>query len=173
MSNLFGKLLVGTLFLTLGACLLVLPQFAASPAGLEMNGLPPRAQVANEPTPAFHDQPPQDVLPPTMEPALFTETQTYNAYLVAGRIKKVLYQQPCYCHCDQSQGHGSLLDCYLSRHATECDICQREDFYAYEQTHKGQKPSQIREGIMHGEWQNLDTSKYARARLPQASTPAK
>jgi hypothetical protein len=88
-------------------------------------------------------------------------------------VKKVLYQQPCYCHCDRSQGHGSLLDCFVSRHGSGCDVCQREAFYSYEQTRKGKTPAQIREGIMQGEWQKMDIAKYQAANLPQTKPAAK
>ena len=87
-------------------------------------------------------------------------------------FRSVLYQQPCFCHCDRSQGHGSLLDCYVGSHATGCEICQQEAFYSYEQTHQGKTPAQIREGIMRGDWQAVDTVKYAKGRLP-ASAPGK
>jgi len=115
---------------------------------------------AEEPVPAFHAQVPKGELPATMSPSLFADVAVQNAYVIAARIKKTLYQQPCYCHCDQSQGHGSLLDCYVSRHASGCDICMREDFYAYEQIAKGKTGAQIRDGIKKGEWQSVDTSKY-------------
>ena len=167
-----GKLGFATLLLTPAAGLLVIPQFAASYAQ-QMQGMDHSGQMADEATPAFHTKPPADALPPTLDPAQFTEMQTANAYVVAGRIKKVLYQQPCYCHCDRSQGHGSLLDCYVSRHATGCDICQKENFYAYEQTHKGKTPAQIREGILRGDWQKVDTAEYAKNYLPPSNAPAK
>ena len=167
----FRKLCFGGFLLTAAASLLVLPQFAASPAQ-QMPAMDHAAQATDEATPAFHAKPPQDALPPTMEPSLFTDIQTFNAYVLAGRIKKVLYQQPCYCHCDRSQGHGSLLDCYVSRHATGCDVCQKEDFYAYQQTHLGKSPAQIREGIMRGDWQKVDTTKYAKSYLPTQHAPA-
>jgi Protein of unknown function with PCYCGC motif len=165
-----GKIYVAALILASAAGLLVAPQFAASPSQ-QMQGMDHSTPPSDEPTPAFHAKPPVDALPPTMEPSLFTNIQTSNAYVVAGRIKKVLYQEPCYCHCDRSQGHGSLLDCYVSGHATGCDICQREAFYSYEQTHKGKTPAQIREGIMRGDWQAVDTTKYAKNHL--GSAPAK
>jgi uncharacterized protein with PCYCGC motif len=154
------KMSVAGFLLATAVALLVLPQFAASGR-------------VDEPTPAFHAEAPKDALPPTMEASIFTDIQTFNAYVVAGRIKKVLYQQPCYCHCDRSQGHGSLLDCFVSRHGSGCDVCQKKDFYAYEQTHKGKTPAQIRDGIMHGEWQKVDTSKYAKSYLPPLAAPAK
>ena len=166
------KLLLACGLLVAAAGLLMVPQFAASP--LEpASGVVAAAQTESEPTPAFHTKPPLDALPPTMDPSLFPDVLTFNAYTVSGRVKKVLYQQPCYCHCDRSQGHGSLLDCFVSRHGARCDICQKEDFYAYQQTRKGQTPAQIREGIMHGEWQKVDTAKYGKDPLPAQKTPAK
>jgi hypothetical protein len=95
-----------------------------------------------------------------MGPSLFENVVVQNAYAVAARIRKVLYQQPCYCYCDRSQGHGSLLDCFASRHGAGCDVCVRENLYAYEQTRKGKSALQIRSGIENGEWKQLDLSKY-------------
>jgi hypothetical protein len=119
------------------------------------------AQDVNpEPVPAFHNSAPTGPLPETLSPSLFTEPVAQNAYALAARIKKVLYQEPCYCHCDRSQGHGSLLDCYAGKHAAVCGICEREDFYAYEQSHKGKTAAQIREGIERGDWQGVDITKY-------------
>jgi hypothetical protein len=166
-----GKILACSAILAAGSALLLTPQFAASRAQ-EMPGMSHDSN-ASEPTPAFHAQAPKDALPPTMDPSTFNEPIVYNAYTVAGRVKKVLYQQPCYCHCDRSQGHGSLLDCFVSRHGSECDVCQREAFYSYEQTRKGKTPAQIREGIMQGEWQKMDIAKYQAANLPQTKPAAK
>lgn len=113
-----------------------------------------------EPVPAFHSSVPEGQLPATLSPSQFNDPVAQNAYRLAARIKKVLYQQPCYCHCDRSQGHGSLLDCFVSKHASVCAVCEREDFYAYEQSHKGKTAAQIRDGILHGEWQSVDVTKY-------------
>jgi len=110
--------------------------------------------------PAYHNELPKGPLPATLGPKLFTEPLVQNAYAIAGRIKKILYQQPCYCHCDRSIGHGSLLDCYVSKHASGCDICLRETFYAAQQSSKGKTAAQIRDGINRGDWQNVDTSRY-------------
>lgn len=125
--------------------------------------------VSAEPVPAFHTSVPVGPLPATLSPSLFTDPVGQNAYSIAARIKKILYQEPCYCHCDRSQGHGSLLDCYVSKHAAVCGICEREDFYAYEQSRKGKTAAQIRDGIERGDWQGVDVTKYQSA-LP---TPAK
>lgn len=125
MKNL-GKLMTGFALIALSAALLVLPQFAATQSQQPMPGMDHSSSA--EPVPAFHAQPPTGELPPTMEPSIYTDKLVFNAYVVAGRSRKVLYQQPCYCHCDRSNGHGSLLDCFVSRHGSGCDICQKEAF---------------------------------------------
>jgi hypothetical protein len=172
MMNSLRKVLVGVALLIAAGGLLVVPQFAAS-SSPQMPGMDHSAQAAGEPTPAFHAQPPHDALPPAMEASLFPDVLTFNAYVVASRTRKVLYQQPCYCHCDRSQGHGSLLDCFVSRHGAGCDICQKEDFFAYEQTRKGKTPAQIREAIIRGDWQKEDLTKYVKNYLPPLDSPAK
>src|ERR1700730_9070767 len=168
----FHKMLLAGSVLAAAAGGLGFPEFAASPAQ-QMPGMAAGAASPEEPTPAFHADAPKDALPPTMEASVFPDIQTFNAYVVAGRTKKGLYQQPCYCHCDRSQGHGSLLDCFVSRHGSGCDIWQKEDFYSYEQTRKGKTPAQIRDGIIHGEWQKVDVTKYQTEYLPQTAAPAK
>jgi len=141
----------------LALAFLVLPERAASgsPAG---RGTP--QSETTEPVPAYHDQAPPGALPATMKPDFFGDPLVQNAYTVAARIKKTLYQQPCYCHCDRSQGHGSLLDCFASKHGAGCNICISEDFYAYEQLRKGKIAAQIRAAIIQGEWQSVDLAKY-------------
>ena len=156
--------LAGVTFLSLALAFAVVPQRAASGPPASQS---PSPSASEEPVPAFHSEVPQSPLPATMSPALFANIVIQNAYTVAARIKKVLYQQPCYCHCDRSQGHGSLLDCFASKHASGCEICVREGFYAYEQAHKGRNSVQIREGIERGEWRQIDLTKY------EAALPAK
>lgn len=149
------KLLGGLILVTGALGLAVVPQQASSSsAGRLMQDINP------EPVPAFHNSVPAGPLPATLSPALFTDPLAQNAYSIAARIKKILYQQPCYCHCDRSQGHGSLLDCYAGKHAAVCGICEREDFYAYEQSRRGKTGRQIREGIERGDWQGVDMTKY-------------
>jgi hypothetical protein len=148
--------LFGGMILVVAACgLAVAPQIASSRSTGSL-----QAQAPAEAIPAFHDSVPAGPLPATMSPELFTDPVAQNAYTLAARIKKILYQQPCYCHCDRSQGHGSLLDCYVSKHAAVCGVCEREDFYSYEQSHKGKTAAQIREGIERGDWQGMDITKY-------------
>jgi len=150
----------GVILFALAAGLALLPQGAASRTAESPEDASFPQSSAAESVPAFHSQAPQGALPPTMAPSLFTDPIVQNAYALAGRIKKILYQQPCYCHCDQSQGHGSLLDCFVSQHGSGCGTCMREVFYSYEQSRKGKTAAQIRDGIERGEWQSVDTTKY-------------
>lgn len=137
--------------------LLLLPQQSISSASRLPSTAEP--QSAND-VPAFHNEAPAGALPATMSPDNFSDPVVQNAYALAAHVKKVLYQEPCYCHCDRSQGHESLLDCFVSKHGAGCETCVREDLYSYEQTRKGKTPAQIRAGIIQGEWQTVDISKY-------------
>lgn len=141
----------------LALALLLLPQQSISSAG--NLALVPQADDDHS-VPAFHDRAPAGALPATMSPDTFGDPVVQNAYTVAAPIKKVLYQEPCYCHCDRSQGHGSLLDCFASKHGSMCNVCMGEAIYSYEQTGKGKTAAQIRDGIEHGEWQKVDATKY-------------
>ncbi len=151
------KLLSGAILFGFALGLVLVPQQAASESPQSANS--PQA-AADDPVPAFHAHAPQGALPATMDPELFTDPVVQNAYAVAARIKKTLYQQPCYCHCDRSQGHTSLLDCFASKHGAGCNICIYEDFYSYEQFRKGKTAVQIRSGIIKGEWKSVDAAKY-------------
>jgi len=148
--------LSGITILGLALGLALISQQAAS--GMPEEASQPQSSV--DELPAYHAQAPKGELPATMDPGLFTDPVVQNAYAVAARIKKALYQQPCYCHCDRSQGHKSLLDCFASKHGSGCGTCIYEDFYTYEQSRKGKGPAQIRAGIIKGEWKTVDATKY-------------
>ncbi|PYT69621.1 MAG: hypothetical protein DMG39_18090 [Acidobacteria bacterium] len=117
-------------------------------------------QATDNDIPAYHAQAPKGELPETMKPEHFSDPLVQNAYAVAAKIKKTLYQQPCYCHCDRSKGHTSLLDCFASEHGSGCGTCIYEDLYSYEQVHKGKTAAQIRAGIINGDWKSVDAAKY-------------
>ena len=151
------KLILGLVSLPLLALgMMLLPQHAASNAA----SAAAQQDSGNDPVPAYHNEVPSGPMPSTLAPETFTDATVQNAYALAAKIKKVLYQQPCYCYCDRHAGHGSLLDCYTGKHAADCGVCLREGFYAYEQTKKGKTAAQIREGIEKGEWRTIDMTKY-------------
>ena len=145
--------LMGAALFTAALLVVSLPYGADLHAG--QNG-----SQADEPVPAYHSQPPVGALPDTLDPARFDNPVIKNTYALAGKVKKVLYQQPCYCHCDRAHGHSSLLDCFTSTHGSMCNVCLGEALYSYEQTRQGKTAAQIREGIQNGEWQKVDAAKY-------------
>jgi hypothetical protein len=164
---------IGCALILLAAVLLVLPQFAATQTAQSSQSSQSSPPPSAEPVPAYHAQPPTGDLPATLEPAIYSDKLIFNAYTVAGRVKKVLYQEPCYCHCDRSNGHTSLLDCFAGTHGAGCETCIKEAFYSYEQTRRGRTPAQIRDGIIKGEWEKVQLAKYQQNYLPPTNAPSK
>ena len=116
--------------------------------------------------PAYNSAPPPKgkALPPILpKEQLWGENAQFSyqthAYELASKIPNVLHQQPCYCYCDR-MGHNSLHSCFENTHGAQCATCLKEAYYAYAQTKKGKTPAQIRQGIIRGEWKqvNLETS---------------
>jgi len=83
-----------------------------------------------------------------------------HAYDLAARIPAVLHQQPCYCYCDR-MGHNSLHSCFENAHGARCDICLKELYYAYAQHKQHKTATQIRKGIIAGEWRQVDLQSAA------------
>jgi Protein of unknown function with PCYCGC motif len=111
--------------------------------------------------PAYNAKAPSKPLPPILSGnqltgIYFSHQYQVTAYKMAAKIPEVLHQQPCYCHCDRAMGHNSLHSCFEGTHGAACSTCMKEAVYAYQQTKKGQTPSQIRAGIERGEWQYVD-----------------
>ncbi|MBZ5511521.1 MAG: hypothetical protein LAN70_10170 [Acidobacteriia bacterium] len=129
------------------------------------------AMFAQGDVPAHHTAPPAKgaKLPPILPaPERWGPSFKYpvqvRAYEVAEKIPNVLYQQPCYCHCDRSVGHTSLHSCFESTHAAHCDACMKEAFYAYGMSRQNKTPAQIRDGIIRGEWERIDLETAASIR---------
>lgn len=110
--------------------------------------------------PAYHARAPRGPLPPTLPPSEFSDPRVQTAYAMAAKIRRVLYEQPCYCRCDKGFGHRSLLDCYVGDHASVCETCLMEGIFAYNQTKAGKTPGQIRAEIKRGEWKNVNLNDY-------------
>ncbi len=131
----------------------------AADAQMQMNTSGP----ADQGIPSYHAYALKPPVPATLDPQQFPDPLNRNVYGLAAKIKPVLYQQPCYCYCDRSVGHKSLLDCFASEHGSQCDICQKEAVLAYQQTQKGKTPAQIRAAIIRGDWKSVDMKPYINA----------
>jgi len=113
--------------------------------------------------PHFNAAPPAktDKLPPILtKDQLWGQNATrpyqVHAYELAAKIPKVIYQQPCYCYCDRSLGHNSLHSCFSGMHGAQCRTCMQELYYTYTMNKQGKTARQIREGIMKGDWKQVD-----------------
>jgi hypothetical protein len=113
--------------------------------------------------PAYHAAPPApgEKLPPLLSgsqlsgPAFQYPWQKV-VYRDAAKIPRVIYQLPCFCRCDRFAGHTSLHSCFEGLHGAECGTCAKELYYAYTMTQHGKTVKQIRDGIVHGDYESID-----------------
>lgn len=116
--------------------------------------------------PAYNNHAPKagDTLPILPKDQQWGENFQYpyqvHTYELAAKIPGVIYQLPCYCYCERI-GHSSLHTCFESAHGAHCGICMKEVVYAYQQTKLKKTPAQIREGIINGDWKDVDLEKSA------------
>jgi hypothetical protein len=82
----------------------------------------------------------------TLSSALFVG-KTAAAYRLAEEIPDVLDRLYCYCHCDKSIGHVSLLSCFTDTHAANCGVCQNEAVDASAMLEKGSSLPEIKRQI--------------------------
>jgi hypothetical protein len=53
----------------------------------------------------------------TLDPGIFRDSRVRNAYRIARDVPWLLDSIYCYCYCDESFSHKSVLSCYVDRHA--------------------------------------------------------
>lgn len=116
--------------------------------------------------PAYHSAAPLKlaVLPPILAGAQlkgphFRYPWQVHVYQMAIKISGVLYQLPCWCHCDRSLGHTSLRSCFESVHGTECSHCAKETVLAYRMAKAGKSAPEIRAAINRHDYESIDLEK--------------
>lgn len=89
-------------------------------------------------------------LPPVLEPSRFFGAAAigYAAAKAAPEIMALLF---CYCGCDITDSHQTLLDCFATPHGVDCHICQEEAVLALKLK---------REGVSSTEIQRIIDEKY-------------
>jgi len=70
-----------------------------------------------------------------------------EGYKAAQRAKDVCSKLFCYCGCDLTDEHTSLLDCFTSMHGIDCAICQEEAIIACGMKEQGKTLAQIQKAI--------------------------
>lgn len=73
--------------------------------------------------------------------------QVAVSYAAAKEIPDTCCKLFCYCGCDQTQGHTSLLECFTSDYCGECPICQDEAIQALRLKKEGKSLAQIERWI--------------------------
>ena len=122
-----------------------------------------KSAIPQTEVPAFHDRPPAkgEILPPIMTQKQladggYTMPSQKASYAAAAKASSVLYQLPCYCYCDRNHGHSSLHSCFEVSHGANCGVCMGEALYAYKMSKKGWTTKMIRDGIVRGDYKQMD-----------------
>jgi hypothetical protein len=66
---------------------------------------------------------------PVLRPESFFG-QAKLGYTAAQQAPEVCAKLFCYCGCDMTDAHTSLLDCFTSDHGVDCQVCQEEAIIA-------------------------------------------
>jgi uncharacterized protein with PCYCGC motif len=148
------------------ALLFALTMVLTAPWSTSQN-TPSNSQEEQAQIPAYNAHPPAKgtKLPPILlKEQLWGENAQYpyqtHAYELASKIPVVLHQQPCYCYCDR-MGHNSLHSCFENTHGAQCATCLKELYYSYSMKQKGKTAAQIRQGIIKGEWREVNLQSAA------------
>jgi Protein of unknown function with PCYCGC motif len=146
-----------SVLLSVAGILLILPTRPQEP-------VPAAEKKLSENLPAYHNEPPAGVLPATLGPAQFKKNRpAFVAYSLAGPLREVLYQQPCFCGCDKAEGHGSLLDCFTTYHGEMCHTCQAELFLCFELQKQRYSAAAIREALKTRQFMKLNLETFVRS----------
>jgi hypothetical protein len=70
-----------------------------------------------------------------------------EAYDIARQIPQTLDGLYCHCHCRDHMRHRSLLTCFQSDHASQCDICMGEARLAFQMLQEGRTLDEIRTAV--------------------------
>lgn len=123
----------------------LLPAIAASLSSYPAVGMP--AMDKGKPTQASPGNP---KFARIVSPGAFSG-EVRAAYKAANAIPEILDQMFCYCGCDITDGHCSLLDCYLSNHGVDCRECKSEALTSLKMHRSGSSIEAIRQKL-HDEW---------------------
>ncbi|MBY0549166.1 MAG: PCYCGC domain-containing protein [Candidatus Obscuribacterales bacterium] len=73
--------------------------------------------------------------------------QAMIGYAAAKNAPEVMAKLFCYCGCDITDSHISLLDCFTSIHGVDCHICQEEAVLALKMTRDSKTVSDIQKAV--------------------------
>lgn len=68
-------------------------------------------------------------------------------YMAAQACPEICEKLFCYCGCDVTDEHDSLLDCFTTDHGVDCYICQEEAVIALKMKKEGKSLGEIQKAI--------------------------
>jgi hypothetical protein len=68
-------------------------------------------------------------------------------YEAAQKTPEICAKLFCYCGCDMTDNHNSLLDCFTSDHGVDCSICQEEAIIALKMKNEHKSLAEIQKVI--------------------------
>lgn len=90
----------------------------------------------------------------TLSPTQFVG-KTARTYNIALENRDLMDSMYCYCNCKKNLGHKSLLTCFVTTHAINCNICQDQALYAYSQYQKNPDLVKVRTAVDRKFWRPL------------------
>lgn len=81
-----------------------------------------------------------------LDPNKFTG-HAKSGYAAAQLCPEICAKLFCYCGCDLTDEHDSLLDCFTTDHGVDCRICQEEALIALKMKREGKTIEQIQQKI--------------------------
>ena len=107
--------------------------------------LPGRSTAGHHPDP----RPDAQALAMTIRPVteFASNPDAAEVYDLARQIPQALDGLYCHCHCKESMRHRSLLTCFQSDHASQCDICMGEARLAFQMLQQGRTLDEIRAAV--------------------------
>ncbi|CAN5466366.1 hypothetical protein BH10CYA1_BH10CYA1_46970 [soil metagenome] len=73
--------------------------------------------------------------------------QAAVGYQAAQQCPEIIAKLFCYCGCDETDQHSSLLDCFTTTHGADCEICTKEALIAAQMKKEGKKIAEIQEAV--------------------------
>ncbi|MBS1989237.1 MAG: hypothetical protein JSS83_01900 [Cyanobacteria bacterium SZAS LIN-3] len=85
-------------------------------------------------------------LKPVLDPGKFFG-KAKAGYAAAKDCPEICAKLFCYCGCDLTDEHNSLLDCFTSDHGVDCYICQEEALVALKMKKQGKGLAEIQKAV--------------------------
>ncbi|HEY9733274.1 MAG TPA: CYCXC family (seleno)protein [Drouetiella sp.] len=73
--------------------------------------------------------------------------QAAVGYQAAQTCPEVIAKLFCYCGCDMTDKHSSLLDCFVTEHGADCQICTDEAVIAAQMKKDGKSIAEIQKAV--------------------------